>query len=174
MTWLCAPRNWDKYHTNTEKNVPEPLGIFIYDRNQLIRGSWKRPQEFQEYRLSCYRYGTSDITSEVFAPGIPPWCHHKGQSVSPCGTPIHIWRTSRDRTTSLFTHIGRIVVLLCYAVFHNPCLSICTYGNIWRYRPTVNQEVKFCQMLFRWTKNSLHFINIWDTVTYLVPLCSVH
>ncbi len=29
------------------------------------------------------------------------------------------------------------------------------------------------QMLSWWTKNSLHIINIWDTVTKVLPLCSV-
>ena len=31
-----------------------------------------------------------------------------------------------------------------------------------------------CQMLILWTNSSLHSINIWDTVTQVVPLCSVY
>ena len=33
---------------------------------------------------------------------------------------------------------------------------------------------KVCQMLFWWTKNSLHSINIWGIVTKVLPLCSVY
>ena len=33
---------------------------------------------------------------------------------------------------------------------------------------------KVCQMLSRWTKNSLYSTNIQDTVTNVVPLCSVY
>ena len=33
---------------------------------------------------------------------------------------------------------------------------------------------KVCQMLFCWMENSLHSINIWDTTTKVIPLCSLY
>ena len=35
-------------------------------------------------------------------------------------------------------------------------------------------STKVCQMLSQWTKTSLHSINFWDTVTKLLPLCSIY
>ncbi len=37
-----------------------------------------------------------------------------------------------------------------------------------------NTRFIVCQMLSWRTKNWSHFINIWDTVTNVIPLCSVH
>ncbi len=50
-------------------------------------------------------------------------------------------------------------------------------GNCWEtgscdYRWSVMGIV--CQVLSRRTKNWSHFINIWDTVTNVVPFCSVY
>ncbi len=46
---------------------------------------------------------------------------------------------------------------------------VCNMPAIW-----FMLKYKVCQMLSWRTKNSSHFINIWDTVTNLVPLHSVY
>ena len=40
--------------------------------------------------------------------------------------------------------------------------------------PVICSDAKVCQMLPWRTKNWPHFINIWDTVTNVIPLCSLY
>ena len=61
------------------------------------------------------------------------------------------------------------------------CQSIC-FGLLWcRFKPQMRRKcfiylnnTILCQMLSRWTKIWPYYINIWDTATHVVPLCSVY
>ena len=56
----------------------------------------------------------------------------------------------------------------------NSCCTILWYLFWWRSCMNVTSYNKVCQMLSWQTKNWTHSINIWDIVTNLVPLYSVH
>ena len=74
-----------------------------------------------------------------------------------------------------------LLVLQCMNIecFHKCTQS--TLSNIIQHNKkapwvmnSFNLYVIVCQMLSQWTKNWPHSIIIWDTVTNLVPLCSVY
>ena len=51
--------------------------------------------------------------------------------------------------------------------------SMISYELIQPLHPARCCPPKVCQMLSWGTKNTLHLINIWDTVTNVLPFCSV-
>ena len=66
---------------------------------------------------------------------------------------------------------------------HRNCSPLFRYQACWFewdsdviHKQLTNHQLmtKVCQILSRWTKNSLHPINIYDTVTKVLPSCSVY
>ncbi len=74
---------------------------------------------------------------------------------------------------------------ICLSISPSVCLAVCL--PVWLAgglqlppvpypapAPCPKHYHRVCQMLSLQTKNWPHSINIWDTVTNVVPLCSVH
>ncbi len=72
------------------------------------------------------------------------------------------------------THVSEVSQLCRAALLACVESQLITSFRLASLRQTSTVDYRVCQMLSWCTKNSLHSINIWDTVSDVLPLCSVY